>query len=58
MLFGMNMAQAMSPATAEVKPAMTLDEQIEAVKKLKSLLDAGILTQDEFDTKKKETMGL
>ncbi|WP_417304042.1 SHOCT domain-containing protein [Ellagibacter isourolithinifaciens] len=31
---------------------------MEAVKKLKELLDAGILTQDEFDRKKREVMNL
>lgn len=36
----------------------SLDEQIEAVKKLKELLDAGILTQEEFDEKKRQVMGL
>ena len=40
------------------KPALSLDEQIEALKKLKELVDAGILTQEEFDIKKKEIMGL
>ena len=38
--------------------ARSVDEQIEAVKKLKELLDAGILTQEEFDQKKKEVMNL
>jgi hypothetical protein len=37
---------------------MSFDEQIETLKKLKDLLDAGILTQEEFDAKKKEIMGL
>lgn len=40
------------------KPSLTFDEQIQAVTKLKELLDQGILTQEEFDTKKKEIMGL
>ena len=40
------------------KPTMTFDEQIEMLTKLKSLLDAGILSQDEFDQKKKEIMDL
>lgn len=60
MLFGMNMAQNVSP-TGEVKsaqPTMTFDEQIEAVKKLKELVDMGILSQEDFDKKKKEIMGL
>lgn len=67
MLFGMNLAQAISPLTAApvaqaVAPAQTaglsLDQQIETVKKLKDLADAGVLSQDEFEAKKKEVMGL
>lgn len=34
------------------------DEQLETLKKLKELVDAGILTQEEFDTKKKQLLGL
>lgn len=34
------------------------DEQIEAIKKLKDLLDLGVLSQEEFDAKKKELLGL
>lgn len=37
---------------------MSLDEQIEAIQKLKELCDAGILTDEEFLTKKKQIMGL
>lgn len=37
---------------------LPLDEQIEAVKQLKELLDEGVLSQEEFDAKKKEIMGL
>ena len=37
---------------------MSFDDQIEMLKKLKELADAGILSQDEFDRKKKEIMGL
>ncbi|MGB3414103.1 MAG: SPFH domain-containing protein [Microbacteriaceae bacterium] len=36
----------------------TLDEQIEAVKKLKYLVDTGILTQEEFEAKKKQILGI
>ena len=57
MIFGMNMAQNLNPQ-AENRSVMSLDEQIEIVKKLKGLLDAGILSQEEFDLKKKETMML
>ncbi|WP_413301033.1 SPFH domain-containing protein [Bacillus sp. 1P10SD] len=61
MIFGMNMAQGLNPQNAsqsELKIKMSVDEQIEVVKKLKDLLDVGILSQDEFDSKKKEIMGL
>ena len=34
------------------------DAQIETIKKLKDLLDSGVLSQEEFDTKKKEILGL
>ena len=37
---------------------MTINEQLEAVKQLKELLDMGALTQEEFDVKKKEIMNL
>lgn len=65
LIFGMNMGQALSPngdlngvTSNSEQPQMTVDEQIEAVKKLKELLDEGILTQEEFDKKKKEIMGV
>ena len=35
-----------------------IDQQIEALQKLKSLVDAGILTEEEFAQKKKQLMGL
>ena len=62
MLFGMNLASALNPQNASI-PAhaatgTNLDNQIETVKKLKELLDAGVLTKAEFDTKKKEILGL
>lgn len=38
--------------------SMTLDEQIDAIQKMKDLHDAGILTEDEFLEKKKQIMGL
>lgn len=61
MIFGMNLAQSVSPQTAAPASewaAYTLDEQIEAVKKLKDLVDTGILSQEEFEAKKKEVMRL
>lgn len=57
MIFGMNMAQNLN-AKADSKPEMSFEQQIETVKKLKDLWDAGILTKEEFDVKKKEVMGL
>ena len=57
MVYGMNIAQNLGP-TAETKSKMSLDEQIETLKKLKELVDIGILTHEEFDAKKKEIMGL
>ena len=40
------------------KEKLSYDEQIDVLNKLKALLDAGILTQEEFDAKKKEILGL
>ncbi|WP_302165404.1 SPFH domain-containing protein [uncultured Bifidobacterium sp.] len=51
------MAAQQSASTVAV-PSMSVGEQLDAVKKLKELLDAGILTQDEFDSKKKQILGL
>lgn len=34
------------------------DEQLDSLKKLKDLVDAGVLTQEEFDAKKKQILGL
>lgn len=36
----------------------SFEEQLEKVKKFKELLDCGILTQEEFDSKKQELLGL
>ena len=62
MVFGMNMAQKMTTQdfgnTAARSSKLSIDEQIEALKKLKELVDAGILTDAEFETKKKEIMGI
>lgn len=49
-----------TPKTARQKQSATLplEQQIDTLKKLKELLDAGILSQKEFDAKKKEIMRL
>lgn len=61
MIFGLNVSQGLNPENASTigsKPEMSLDEQINAVRNLKALFDEGILSQDEFNVKKKEIMGL
>lgn len=61
MMFATGMVQGLNPQNAsqiDQGKKMSFDEQIETLKKLKDLLDAGILTQEEFDAKKKEIMGL
>ena len=64
MLFGMNLAQSLNPQNASAPSsqdspsATSLDDQIETLKKLKDLLDLGILSQQEFDAKKREILGL
>ena len=61
LLFGMGLAQGMNPQNAEpvgTKAAMSYDEQIETVRKFKGMLDEGLLTEEEFDLKKREVMGL
>lgn len=56
-LFGMNMAQGLG-VNAEIKTGnMSVDKQMETLKNMKELLDAGLLTREEFDNKKKEVMG-
>ena len=47
-----------SSARREEIKGESLSEQIEAIKELKGLVDTGILTQEEFDAKKKQIMGL
>ena len=59
MLFGMKLASNMTPKGEGVAgQSASLDEQIETMKKLKELLDMGILSEEEFDAKKKEVLGL
>lgn len=36
---------------------LTCEEQVDALNKMKALLDAGVLTQEEFDAKKKQILG-
>jgi len=57
MVLGVSMANGLGASQNETKES-TLDERIETLRKLKGLVDEGILTQEEFDRKKKELMGL
>lgn len=59
MVFGMNMAQSIDPQTAApvAEGTMSLDQQVQAVRKFKELLDEGMITEEEFKTKKREIMG-
>ena len=47
-------AQAQAPAVAQ----SSSDDQIAELKQLADLKDQGILTQEEFDAKKKQILGL
>uniref|UniRef100_UPI0027DCB155 SHOCT domain-containing protein n=1 Tax=uncultured Weissella sp. TaxID=253243 RepID=UPI0027DCB155 len=64
MLFGMNYAQGLGSSAEQnisndqPHKEISFDEQVKMLNQLKSLLDSGILTQDEFDSKKKDILGL
>lgn len=59
MVFGVNLAQGldMNGRTRD-NTGNDISKQLEIVKQLKDALDCGILTQEEFDAKKKEVLGL
>lgn len=46
------------PLPSSTSVSTPTDEQLETLKKLKELVDAGVLTQEEFDAKKKQLLGL
>lgn len=50
-----NNKAAQQPAAA---PAASADDSIEQIKKLAELRDSGILTDAEFEAKKKQLLGL
>lgn len=64
---GLGVVQGLNPQTgAPTAPpdstmgqamSTSIEDQIEAVKKLKGLVDSGILSPEEFDLKKKQVMG-
>lgn len=72
MLFGLGLAGSLNPQNAsqateatppakdvDARPAApSVDDQVEALKKLKELVDMGILTPEEFTAKKKQLLGL
>lgn len=45
-------------AEATISKSISYEKQIETIKNLKELLDADILTQEEFEVKKKEILGV
>ena len=51
-------AQAQPVAYAAPAPQQTSDDQVAELKQLAELKDQGILTQEEFDAKKKQILGL
>lgn len=71
MLFGLGLAGSLNPQNAsqatgatvpaqdvDTKSTPSIDDQVETLKKLKELVDVGILTTEEFAAKKKQLLGL
>ena len=71
MLFGLGFAGSLNPQNAsqatgatvpdqdsDAKLTPSVDDQVETLKKLKELVDMGILTPDEFTAKKKQLLDL
>lgn len=48
--------QAKTTKIAEINPSKS--DEVEQIKKFKELLDSGVITQEEFDEKKKQLLGL
>lgn len=57
-ILGMNMAQGIAANMNNNGGKMDVAKQMEVLKNMKELLDAGLLTKEEFDLKKKEIMGV
>ncbi len=55
MLFGMNLVNGLG--TNAALKTESLNQQLDLLKKLKEALDEGILTQEEYDLKKKDILG-
>ena len=59
MIFATNFANGLNPAAGKIEnPKMSYEEQIATLKKLKELVDIGILSEEEFQIKKKEILGI
>ncbi len=54
----LNRIRREKPAKEAECAQISCDEKIETLRKLKQLVDEGILSQDEFDAKKKEILEL
>lgn len=51
--------QEKAPAASEQKPTIVASQSnAEELKKFKELLDSGVITQEEFDAKKKQLLGI
>jgi transposase len=50
--------QEAAPEPVAAAPAMSNEDQIKELQQLAQLKDQGILTQEEFDAKKKQILGL
>lgn len=50
--------QAMSQAQYDEPVSAPQDDMTSQLKELKGLLDSGIITQEEFDAKKKQILGI
>lgn len=57
-ILGMNVAQGINTNNDMKHEKFSVERQMQVLKDMKELLDAGVLTKEEFDIKKKEVMGL
>ena len=57
-ILGQKINERQEVTANEVKPQSTQSNSMDDILKLKSLLDAGVITQEEFDAKKKQLLGL
>lgn len=56
--YRMNRQRTSTPVSAEPASSAPSSDDLETIKKLHDLLEAGILTQEEFDAKKKQILSL